>query len=171
MKPKINLFRGCYCSKSIVSQVAQQQRPTFPQSQFIPRAVDRDGNCFYGALLKGMGEPEQAPDSADIQALRQGIADYVNKHQDMLGAHPSFQQASLDDLEATIRTNGRWNSDGGDLVPVLAAHMVGCELHILQNGDRAGEYVECAVLPANNLDLPRMESRDAMVTPPALYLL
>ena len=155
---------------------------TFPVAKFITRATPRNDQSFYHSLLKGLKgikaeagakNNSSANDAQAIKQVRQDMANYTQQYCQVLEDHPDFAQANIRDLERGLSPGGvLYRQQESDMLPVLAAKVSGCDLHILEASENpAGpaEYRQSQTCLANDSSLP--DGGHGVDQPPALYLL
>ena len=146
----------------------------------IPRAFNNK-DSFYTSLLETLNPGDKINTEKKkkrVEDLRKKIADYISNNKKALQTHPDFVQVSIDKLEKLVKEGGTPNTKEGNLVPLLAAKVSGCNLHIL--AESKGEDKQCIYQEQNRcfvnsslpaVDLDETRKRRDITNPQALYLL
>ena len=141
--------------KTDASQSVTSSPPAPPG--FSVRQIEKDGNCFYRAIAFEMGG---VGSSGEVRNLRGHLEQFIISNEMVLMNDSdllSIVTASGSDepgdiftgLRQTIRTDGSWAGAYGDLVPHLAAQLLGREVHIHQMNGNGGHLVNTITVNTN----------------------
>lgn len=152
---------------SLFSHQQGGQQRIVAAKNFTRKSMPNDDYSFYRSVLTGL-HPNKKPSDDDIMELRRQVAKYVAQNKTLLEKNDSFQgKVGVQDLINMVRGDGEGASGFGDLLPPLVAQVTGREIRVLEPNRSGKAFVEQAVFPPQNPDLPPARGR---LQEPPIYL-
>lgn len=151
------------------SQKNQGNNVKIPSTHFIHHQVVGDNDSLFRAAYMGLSnQPGIEPEPTQVSALKQNLADYLDRNQEALADKAFFENTQgIHPLKEALLTQGQWNHSAGDLIAPLLAQVFGRTLAVLQTAQGQQAYAVHQVFTPENPDLPAAANNSDL---PPIYL-
>ena len=101
-----------------------------------------DGNCFFYSLIKFGKRLNFSPLNQDVLSLRKRLVDHIEDHMDEYIPYLSNNNAGTPEEQIeTLREDGVWASEAGDLVPLAATNAFNLPIDLYNIEDHGDQDV------------------------------